>query len=501
MVTVVVFALLAIGVVSTPGWPRVHETFFNGFHARESFDAILHGFWINVQLFLICEPVILVLGARGRPGPHRAQPLAAARAADRGRPTPTSSAASRRSCWSSCSRSACRRCSCRASPTARCSGAGVALVLSYGAYVAEVFRAGIDSIHPSQVYSASALGLSRGQTMRFVVVPQAVRRVIPPLLNDFVSLQKDTALVAAAGVFDAVFAARDYGNFNFNYTPLVVVAGFFVVMTVPAGPVLRLAAAPVDGARAGGCAVTALLELDDVRKSYGDRVVLADIDLTVNKHDVVCLIGSSGSGKSTLLRCLNLLEQIDDGVIRFDGEEISDPRVDPRAVRRGSGWSSRPTTCSRTCRSSTTACWPRSGCTAYRAPRRWPGPATCSTRFGLSDQVDKHPDRLSGGQQQRAALVRALCTEPELLLLDEITAALDPELVGDVLTIVRDLAEAGTTMVLATHEMSFARDVATTVCFLDDGRILEQGPPSTMLVAPEQERTRQFLRRVLPRTG
>jgi polar amino acid transport system ATP-binding protein len=122
-------------------------------------------------------------------------------------------------------------------------------------------------------------------------------------------------------------------------------------------------------------------------------------------------------------------------------------------------------------------------------------------RFGLGDQADKHPDRLSGGQQQRAALVRALCTEPELLLLDEITAALDPELVGDVLTIVRELAEAGTTMVLATHEMSFARDVASTVCFLDGGRILEQGPPSTMLVAPEQERTRQFLRRVLPGTG
>jgi polar amino acid transport system ATP-binding protein len=122
-------------------------------------------------------------------------------------------------------------------------------------------------------------------------------------------------------------------------------------------------------------------------------------------------------------------------------------------------------------------------------------------QFGLSDQVDKHPDRLSGGQQQRVALVRALCTQPELLLLDEITAALDPELVGDVLTIVRDLAEAGTTMVLATHEMSFAREVATQVCFLDGGRILEQGPPSKLLVAPEQERTRQFLRRVLPRTG
>jgi polar amino acid transport system ATP-binding protein len=208
--------------------------------------------------------------------------------------------------------------------------------------------------------------------------------------------------------------------------------------------------------------VSALLEVADLRKAYGDRVVLADIDLTVSKHDVVCLIGSSGSGKSTLLRCLNLLERIDDGVIRFDGQEVSDPRVDPRGVRRRIGM-------------------------VFQAYNLF-----------LSEHVAKHPDRLSGGQQQRAALVRALCTRPELLLLDEITAALDPELVGDVLTIVRDLAAAGTTMVLATHEMTFARDVATTVCFLDDGRILEQGPPERILVAPEQERTRQFLRRILP---
>jgi len=244
-----------------------------------------------------------------------------------------------------------------------------------------------------------------------------------------------------------------------------------------------------------------LLELTDVRKSYGDRVVLADIDLTVDKHDVVCLIGSSGSGKSTLLRCVNLLEQIDDGVIRFDGQEISDPLVDPRAVRRRIGMVFQAYNL-----------FPHltvlDNCVL--APMRVHGVARGQAterardllaRFGLSDQADKHPDRLSGGQQQRAALVRALCTEPELLLLDEITAALDPELVGDVLTIVRDLAEAGTTMVLATHEMSFARDVATKVCFLDGGRILEQGPPSQLLVAPEQERTRQFLKRVLPATG
>jgi polar amino acid transport system ATP-binding protein len=241
-----------------------------------------------------------------------------------------------------------------------------------------------------------------------------------------------------------------------------------------------------------------LVEVTDLRKSYGDRVVLSDIDLTVDKHDVVCLIGSSGSGKSTLLRCLNLLEEIDDGVIRFDGEEISDPRVDPRVARRRIGMVFQAynlfphLTVLDNCVLAPVRVHGVSRTEAVQRAR------DLLDRFGLSDQADKHPDRLSGGQQQRAALVRALCTQPELLLLDEITAALDPELVGDVLTIVRDLAEAGTTMVLATHEMSFARDIATTVCFLDGGRILEQGPPSTMLVAPEQERTRQFLRRVLP---
>jgi polar amino acid transport system ATP-binding protein len=244
--------------------------------------------------------------------------------------------------------------------------------------------------------------------------------------------------------------------------------------------------------------VNALLEVRDVRKAYGGRVVLSDVELTVERDDVVCLIGASGSGKSTLLRCLNLLEQVDDGVIRFDGSEISDPRVDPRSVRRRMGMVFQAYNL-----------FPHltvlDNCTL--APRRVHGVSRRDAeqrarrlleQFGLSDQVDKHPDRLSGGQQQRAALVRALCTEPELLLLDEITAALDPELVGEVLTIVRDLAVAGTTMVLATHEMSFAREVATKVCFLHEGRILEQGPPEVVLTAPREERTRQFLRRVLP---
>ncbi len=247
-----------------------------------------------------------------------------------------------------------------------------------------------------------------------------------------------------------------------------------------------------------GAAGAPLLEVRGLRKAYGDKVVLDDVDLAVDAGDVICLIGSSGSGKSTLLRCVNLLEDIDDGRILLEGREISDPGVDQREVRARIGTVFQAYNL-----------FPHlsvlDNCTL--APRRVHGvdrrtaeqrARDLLARFGLADQADKHPDRLSGGQQQRAALVRALCTGPSLLLLDEITAALDPELVGDVLEIVRGLAAEGTTMVLATHEMSFARDVATRVCFLHQGRILEEGPPAQVLGAPREERTRQFLRRVLP---
>ncbi|KAA1427933.1 amino acid ABC transporter ATP-binding protein [Nocardioides antri] len=246
-------------------------------------------------------------------------------------------------------------------------------------------------------------------------------------------------------------------------------------------------------------AAAPVIEARNVRKTYGDRVVLDDVALAVHAGDVVCLIGASGSGKSTLLRCLDLLEDIDDGVIELNGREVSDPLVDPREVRRSIGMVFQAYNL-----------FPHlsvlDNCTL--APRKVHGRSRAEAeagarellvRFGLGDRVDQHPDRLSGGQQQRVALVRALCTGPRLLLLDEITAALDPELVGEVLDIVRDLARAGTTMVLATHEMVFARDVATRVCFLDGGRILESGPPEQVLVTPEQPRTREFLRRVLPR--
>jgi polar amino acid transport system ATP-binding protein len=241
-----------------------------------------------------------------------------------------------------------------------------------------------------------------------------------------------------------------------------------------------------------------VLEVDDLRKSYGDRVVLADVDLQVRSGDVVCLIGSSGSGKSTLLRCLNLLEDIDDGVITFQGREVSDPRADRREVRSRMGMVFQAYNLfpHLTVLDNITLA-PRKVHRMSRVDAEARARALLE-RVGLADKAAMHPDRLSGGQQQRVALARALATEPALLLLDEITAALDPELVGEVLALVRDLAGEGTTMVIATHEMGFARDVATQVCFLDEGCVLERGTPEEIFRNPTEERTRRFLRRVLP---
>lgn len=228
----VVFTLLGLGITGSPGWPRVRELFFDWGHAKASLPAIRDGFWLNVQLFLVAEVAILALAlavalARTARSPWLAPVrVTAVLYTDLFRGIPTILLIVLLGFGMPALRL-------QGVPNSAFFWAGVALVLSYGAYVAEVFRAGIESIHPSQVSSADALGLSRGQAMRYVVVPQAVRRVVPPLLNDFVSLQKDTALVSSVAVFDAVFAAKDYAAYNFNYTPLVVVAAFFVAMTVP----------------------------------------------------------------------------------------------------------------------------------------------------------------------------------------------------------------------------------------------------------------------------
>ena len=240
-----------------------------------------------------------------------------------------------------------------------------------------------------------------------------------------------------------------------------------------------------------------LLECRGIRKVFGTNVVLDDLDLTVAEHEVVALIGASGSGKSTLLRCVNLLTEIDDGTIRLDGEEITDPRANPDRVRQRIGMVFQSfnlfphMTVLDNITLAPTRVHRRPVAEARAQAADWLG------RVGLADKADSYPDRLSGGQQQRVAIVRALVNSPRLLLLDEVTSALDPELVGEVLTMIRGLKSDGMTMVLATHEMGFARDVADKVVFLDGGRVLESGPPSRVLRSPVEPRTRQFLSRII----
>jgi polar amino acid transport system ATP-binding protein len=239
------------------------------------------------------------------------------------------------------------------------------------------------------------------------------------------------------------------------------------------------------------------LRLEGVRKAFFDLEVLRGIDLALAEHEVVCLIGASGSGKSTLLRCVNLLERIDAGRIVVAGQDVTARRVDADRVRREIGIVFQAFNLfphMTVLRNVTLAPVEVRG-----TPRRQAEADALALlrRFGLEDKRDQYPDRLSGGQQQRVAIVRALAMRPRLLLLDEVTSALDPELVAEVLDLIRELASGGMTMLIATHEMSFARDIADRVCFLDEGVILEQGEPGRIFTAPEHPRTQQFLQRII----
>jgi len=238
------------------------------------------------------------------------------------------------------------------------------------------------------------------------------------------------------------------------------------------------------------------LQLDSVVKRFGNRTVIDSLSLEVAESQVICLIGASGSGKSTLLRCVNLLEPIDDGAILLDGDEISAPGRDPDPIRRRIGMVFQSFNL-----------FPHLTVAENisLAPRKVLGHGKAESRtlaigllerLALADKADDYPDRLSGGQQQRVAIARSLAMRPEVMLLDEITSALDPELVGEVLDVVRELKREGMTMLLATHEMAFAREIADRVCFLHQGRILESGPPTDLFGNPQEDRTKQFLQRV-----
>jgi polar amino acid transport system ATP-binding protein len=239
------------------------------------------------------------------------------------------------------------------------------------------------------------------------------------------------------------------------------------------------------------------LRLEGVHKSFGKTEVLRGIDLSLAPEEVVCLIGASGSGKSTLLKCVNLTETVSEGRIFVEGEEITDPDADVDRIRQRVGivfqaFNLFP----HMSVLANVTLGPRKALKVPRAQAEAEA-AELLERFGLSDKRDEYPDRLSGGQQQRAAIVRALAMKPQLLLLDEVTSALDPELVGEVLDVIRELAASGMTMLIATHEMSFAREIANRVCFLDEGVVSEEGTPAEIFAAPKNPRTQQFLQRII----
>ncbi len=241
----------------------------------------------------------------------------------------------------------------------------------------------------------------------------------------------------------------------------------------------------------------AFLHIDEVHKSFGRLEVLRGVDLSLDQHEVVALIGPSGSGKSTLLRCVNLLEEIEGGRIVIDGEDVTRRGVDENGVRSGIGIVFQAFNLfphMSVLRNVTLAPREVLGLSRREAEEQ---ALELLARFGLADKRREYPDRLSGGQQQRVAIVRALAMRPMLMLLDEVTSALDPELVAEVLNVIRELAHGGMTMLIATHEMAFARDIANRVCFLDGGVILEQGPPERIFSAPSEPRTRQFLDRII----
>jgi polar amino acid transport system ATP-binding protein len=258
-----------------------------------------------------------------------------------------------------------------------------------------------------------------------------------------------------------------------------------------------VSAQPASGAGPAGAVGSEAIRIDDLHKSFGPNEVLRGISMSVTSHEVICLIGASGSGKSTLLRCVNLLEPIDYGRISLFGQDITDPRTDANLVRRQIGivfqaFNLFPhMTVLRNVTLAPTKVLKTPAAQAAEEAR------ALLHRFGLIDKVNDYPDRLSGGQQQRVAIVRALAMQPQIMLLDEVTSALDPELVAEVLEVIAELAAGGMTMLIATHEMGFARDIANRVCFLEEGTIIEEAPPAELFTSPKDERTQRFLRRIV----
>ena len=399
----------------------------------------------------------------------------------------------------------------------------LALSLIAGAYIGEIFRSGIQSVETGQMEACRALSMSYNQGMRLIVIPQGIRRVLPALVNQFIGNVKDSSLVYFLGLLASereIFRiGQDQAIVTGNLSPLLLAGVFYLVITVPLTHVvnyidnrLRLGKQKAGGVVSGLVEVGELkdsvakvekepaikagsLEVRDLDMAYGEHQVLKQIRLKVEPGTVTCIIGPSGSGKSTLLRCLNRLVEPKGGDVMLDGESILTMRPEKLRRRVGMVFQHFNLFPNHTAIENVMLALTRiKGMAQSQARRIAEGRLT---EVGLAARADYRPSRLSGGQQQRVAIARALAMEPEVILFDEVTSALDPELVKGVLNLMADLARRGMTMIVVTHEMGFARKVADQVAFMDEGRIVEVGPPAEVFDRPKSPRLKQFLAEVL----
>ncbi|RWE41608.1 MAG: amino acid ABC transporter permease/ATP-binding protein [Mesorhizobium sp.] len=402
----------------------------------------------------------------------------------------------------------------------------VALSLIAGAYIGEIFRSGIQSVESGQMEACRALSMSYGQGMRLIVIPQGVRRVLPALVNQFIGNVKDSSLVYFLGLLASereIFRiGQDQAVVTGNLSPLLLAGMFYLIITVPLTHVvnhidnrLRLGKQKPGGVVSGLVEVGELkdtagkasseaaqpaikagsLEVRDLDMAYGELQVLRKIRLKVEPGTVTCVIGPSGSGKSTLLRCLNRLVEPKAGDVLLDGESIL--AIKPETLRRRVGMVFQHFNLfpNHTAIENVMLALTRIKGMASSKARRLAEARLAEV--GLAARADYRPSRLSGGQQQRVAIARALAMDPEVILFDEVTSALDPELVKGVLNLMADLGRRGMTMIVVTHEMGFARKVADQVAFMDEGRIVEVGPPAEIFDRPKSPRLKQFLAEVL----
>ncbi len=405
----------------------------------------------------------------------------------------------------------------------------LALSLIAGAYIGEIFRAGIQSVERGQLDATRTLGMTYGQGMRLVVIPQGIRRVLPALVNQFIGNVKDSSLVYFLGLLaserELFRVGQDQAVVTGNLSPLLLAGIFYLLITVPLthlvnyidqrmrvgrrltavhsglkevaeldkaeepGPTGRLGAEQHPAFKGGS------IEVRKIDMAYGSVQVLHDVSLKVAAGTVTCLIGPSGSGKSTLLRCLNRLAERRAGDILLDGASIDTMSPDQLRRRVGMVFQQFNLFTDRTALANITLALRKvKGLSSSEAKR------IAEDRLrdvGLLERKDHRPANLSGGQQQRVAIARALALDPEVMLFDEVTSALDPELVKGVLGLMADLGQRGMTMVVVTHEMNFARKVADQVVFMDEGRIVEVGPPALLFDNPKSERLQRFLSEVL----